>query len=50
MDVAAIPSSRNSIGFIRLATVLGLILVALSLSFSIAGPSYPQPDLDIVGP
>jgi hypothetical protein len=50
MDAAVIPSSKSSIGFIRLAAVLALMLAALSLSFSVAGPSYPHPELDIVGP
>ena len=50
MDAAVIQRLRSSIGFILLAAVLALILVALSLSFLVAGPSYPHPDLDIVGP
>jgi len=50
MKASALPIPTNSVGLVRLAAVLALVLFALSLPFLLTGPAYQRPDANIVGP
>ncbi len=50
MKASAIGIPTSSVGPVRLAAVLAVVLFALSLPFLITGPAYQRSDADIVGP